>query len=87
MTTDHKVTEIFCAIDEFCKKFDAEIENQPLLTNECKAKRPQQKVPWAILSLLRVLKNIILPGRNCWCCQFFGGWRYSFSRLGMSLYC
>ena len=39
MTTDHKVTEIFCAIDEFCKKFDAEIENQPLLTNECKARR------------------------------------------------
>ena len=24
MTTDHRVTEIFCIIDEFCKHFDAE---------------------------------------------------------------
>ena len=24
MTTDNKVTELFCIIDEFCKHFDAE---------------------------------------------------------------
>ena len=24
MTTDSKVTELFCIIDEFCKHFDAE---------------------------------------------------------------
>lgn len=30
MITEDKVTEIFCVIDEFCKKFDAEIENNPL---------------------------------------------------------
>ena len=24
MTTDYKVTELFCVIDEFCKHFDAE---------------------------------------------------------------
>ncbi len=24
MTTDYKVTELFCIIDEFCKHFDAE---------------------------------------------------------------
>ena len=24
MTVDHKVTELFCIIDEFCKHFDAE---------------------------------------------------------------
>ena len=24
MTTDYKVTELFCIIDEFCKYFDAE---------------------------------------------------------------
>ena len=26
MTTDYKVTELFCIIDEFCKHFDAEFE-------------------------------------------------------------
>ena len=30
MTTDCKVTELFCIIDEFCKHFDAEnAENLP----------------------------------------------------------
>ena len=24
MTTDYKVTDLFCVIDEFCKHFDAE---------------------------------------------------------------
>ncbi len=24
MTTDYKVTELFCVIDEFCKHFEAE---------------------------------------------------------------
>ena len=24
MTTDYKITELFCIIDEFCKHFDAE---------------------------------------------------------------
>ena len=32
MITDDKITEIFCATDEFSKKFDEEIENMPLLT-------------------------------------------------------
>ena len=31
MITDYKITEIFCATDEFSKKFDEEIENMPLL--------------------------------------------------------
>lgn len=30
MITNDKVTDIFCVIDEFCKKFDAELENNPL---------------------------------------------------------
>ena len=30
MITDDKITEIFCATDEFSKKFDEEIENMPL---------------------------------------------------------
>ena len=29
MITDYKITEIFCATDEFSKKFDEEIENMP----------------------------------------------------------
>ena len=32
MITDHKVTEIFCATDEFSKKFYEEIENMPLFS-------------------------------------------------------
>ena len=31
---DKKITEIFCATDEFSKKFDEEIENMPLLTSD-----------------------------------------------------
>ena len=29
MTTDYKVTELFCIIDEFCKHFDAEKCRKP----------------------------------------------------------
>ena len=39
MITDDKITEIFCATDEFSKKFDEEIENMPLLTSDGKARR------------------------------------------------
>ena len=34
MTTDYKVTEIFCAIDEFCKHFEAENAGKLLLSEE-----------------------------------------------------
>ena len=39
MITDYKITEIFCATDEFSKKFDEEIENMPLLTSDGKTRR------------------------------------------------
>ena len=39
MITDYKITEIFCATDEFSKKFDEEIENMPLLGSDGKARR------------------------------------------------
>ena len=39
MITNDKITEIFCATDEFSKKFDEEIENMPLLTSVGKACR------------------------------------------------
>ena len=39
MITDYKITEIFCATDEFSKKFDEEIENMPLLGSGGKSRR------------------------------------------------
>ena len=39
MITDYKITEIFCATDEFSKNFDEEIENMPLLTSDGKTRR------------------------------------------------
>ena len=28
MITDYKITEIFCAVDEFCKEFDKQIDKK-----------------------------------------------------------
>ena len=39
MITNDKVIEIFCATDEFSKKFDDEIEKMPLLSSDGKARR------------------------------------------------
>ena len=38
MTTDYKVTELFCIIDEFCKHFDA--ENAGKLLEEAQPTNP-----------------------------------------------
>ena len=34
MTTDYKVTELFCIIDEFCKHFEAENAGRQLLGDD-----------------------------------------------------
>ena len=39
MITNDKIIEIFCATDEFSKKYEEEIENMPLLTSDGKARR------------------------------------------------
>lgn len=39
MITNNKITENFCVTDEFCKKFDEEIENMPLLSSCGKTRR------------------------------------------------
>ena len=39
MITSDKIIEIFCATDEFSKKYEEEIENMPLLTSDGKARR------------------------------------------------
>ena len=39
MITDYKVTEIFCAVDEFCKEFDKQIDKKSLMSSEGKRRR------------------------------------------------
>lgn len=39
MITNDKIIEIFCATDEFSKKYEEEIENMPLLSSDGKARR------------------------------------------------
>ena len=39
MITNDKIIEIFCATDEFSKKYEEEIENLPLLGSEGKVRR------------------------------------------------
>ena len=57
MTTDYKITELFCIIDEFCKHFDAENAGN-LLEDNSGVKRSRRQA-----SLGRV-------GRvSCLCCR------------------
>lgn len=63
MTTDSKITEIFCATDEFCKNFYAEMEKNLLSTNG-KARRRRQ----ASLSdseIMTILLMFHLGGFKC----------------------
>ena len=39
MITDYKITEIFCAVDEFCKEFDKQIDKKYLLSSDGKSRR------------------------------------------------
>ena len=39
MITDYKVTEIFCAVDEFCKEFDKQIDKKSLMSSDGKSRR------------------------------------------------
>ena len=36
MITEDKITEIFCAVDEFCKEFDKEVDKKSLMSSEGK---------------------------------------------------
>ena len=42
MTTDYKITELFCIIDEFCKHFDAENAGNLLEDNSGVKRRRRQ---------------------------------------------
>ena len=39
MITDYKITEIFCAVDEFCKEFDKQIDKKSLMSSNGKVRR------------------------------------------------
>ena len=39
MITDYKITEIFCAVDEFCKEFDKQIEKKTPMSSDGKVRR------------------------------------------------
>ena len=39
MITDYKITEIFCAVDEFCKEFDRQMDKKSLLSSNGKVRR------------------------------------------------
>ena len=39
MITDYKITEIFCAVDEFCKEFDKEVDKKSLMSSDGKPRR------------------------------------------------
>ena len=38
MITEYKITEIFCAVDEFCKEFDKQIDKKSLMSAEGKVR-------------------------------------------------
>ena len=42
MTTDYKVTELFCVIDEFCKHFDAENKGN-IIEDKSRVKRRRKQ--------------------------------------------
>ena len=39
MITEDKITEIFCAVDEFCKEFDKEVDKKSLMSSDGKPRR------------------------------------------------
>ena len=49
MITDYKITEIFCAVDEFCKEFDKEMDKKSLISFDGKHRRYRKAFLYAIL--------------------------------------
>ena len=54
MTTDYKVTELFCIIDEFCKHFDAENAGN-LLEDNSGVKRRRRQVSLSDSEIMTIL--------------------------------
>ena len=51
MTTDYKITELFCIIDEFCKHFDAE----NLLEDNSRVKRRRRAASLSDSEIMTIL--------------------------------
>ena len=53
MITNDKIIEIFCATDEFSKKYEEEIENMHLLSSYGKARRRRaaSSLKWRITTI------------------------------------
>ena len=54
MTTDYKVTELFCIIDEFCKHFEAENAGRQFLGDD-DVKRRRRKVSLSDSEIITIL--------------------------------
>ena len=54
MTTDYKVTELFCIIDEFCKHFDAENAGN-LLEDNSGVKRRRRAASLSYSEIMTIL--------------------------------
>ena len=54
MTTDYKVTELFCIIDEFCKHFDAENAGN-LLEDNSRVKRRRRHASLSDSEIMTIL--------------------------------
>ena len=58
MTTDYKVTELFCIIDEFCKCFEAENAGN-LLEDSSDIKRRRRSVSLSDCEIMTILLYFI----------------------------
>lgn len=57
MTTDYKVTDFFCVIDEFCKHFDAENAGN-LLEDNSGVKRRRRQASLSDSEIMTILWRI-----------------------------
>lgn len=62
MTTDYKVTELFCIIDEFCKYFEAENAGN-LLEDSSDIKRRRRSVSLSDSEIMTILLYFIQKSR------------------------
>ena len=64
MTTDYKVTELFCIIDEFCKHFDAEKAGN-LLEDNSGVKRRRRQESLSDSEIMTILLFFIGTFQSC----------------------
>ncbi len=73
MITNSKIIEIFCAIDEFCKNFDAEIEKNLLkgLPKSDGKQRRNRKGQMCESEIMRYRVSRICPASFLYCSVSF----------------